>query len=48
MITDLNKQILDFIDYASHNLTWWGFNLIKIYLPIYLLFVIDETASPKI
>ena len=48
LISDLNKQILDFIDYAEINLTWFGFNFIKIFVPIYLLFLIDETASPMI
>ena len=47
-ITDLNKQILDFIDYAHINITWWGFNMIKIALPLYLLFGMDDSANPKI
>ena len=37
LITDLNKQIMDFIDYATINITWWGFNFMKIVIPIFCL-----------
>lgn len=37
LVTDLTKQILDFIDYAHINMTWWGFSFMKIVIPMYLI-----------
>ena len=36
------------MDYARVNLTWFGFNFIKIGMPVYLTFLMDESAKPMI
>ena len=49
LFTDLTKQILDFIDYAHINMTWWGFSFMKIVIPTYLIiyteFLYDEQST---
>ena len=37
LITDIDKQINDFITYARVNMTWWGFSFMKIVIPMFLL-----------
>ena len=37
LITDIDKQINDFITYARVNMTWWGFSFMKICIPMFLL-----------
>ena len=45
-MTDLTKQIHDFIDYAHINMIWWGFSFMKIVIPMFLL-IYTEILYPK-
>jgi len=48
IVTDINKQTTDFVEYARINMTWFALNFIKIILPIFLLFGMKDSAKMEI
>ena len=45
VISDMNKALKDFIDYASINLTWFAFNFVICLLPLICIGLQDEQPS---
>jgi len=41
----MNKTINDFMEYAHHNLTWFGFNTVLILMPVVCILILNKKSE---